>query len=495
MKTYLRNFTFFSLIFLLASCGFNNNDTKNDPIQPEETKEITLNDNEKADIFNKIDTASNEVDIYDVVMKLALEESVGENKTVSRYELNGTIEESTLSLDLTTTDTTGGNTNKLHVYKSDGKVYVKNNDEAWMETIEQNGEFSNDATFYGNLTAALEKVIDEVELIEIGDVYEIRYTGSDTAVFNAFEKPFSLTLPGIDIEKEAEINVFAVVDKENLTINDLTFEIVAKKNQQKLKMSVDVDYKNINKATIQIPQEVIEESDINSTEHIEESTGSILSEEDKNSILDKIIESKNEVNIYEIQMDLEVEKIAGSNREASQAEFNGTIDENTFNVDLTTVEIQGKDRNENHVYKIDDVTYSKNNDMKWEKSDPSIEKFGEDSTTYQNLSTSIESIRDKVSIYELDDIYEIRYTGSEIEAFNAFEKPFNLWVTGADIEKDSEMKLLAIVDKKTNLINYIYFGVFIEIDGTQLSIVADTDFENINNTVIEIPQDVIDEAN
>lgn len=495
MKTHLRNLTFISFIFLLASCGVNNNDTKNDPVQPEETEEITLNDNEKADIFNKIDTASNEVDIYDVVMKLAVEESVGENKTVSRNELKGTIEESTLSLDLTTTATLGGNTNTLHAYKSAGKVYVKNNDEAWMETIEQNGEYSNDATFYGNLTGALDKVMDEVELVEIGDVYEIRYTGSDTTVFNAFEKPFSLTFSGIDIEKESEINILVIIDKENLTINDLNFEILAKKDQQELKMSVDVSYKNINKATIEIPQEVIDEANENATEHIEESTGTILNDEDKNKIIDKLIESKNDVDIYDIQLDMEVEKVAGSNKEASQAEFNGTIDETTFNVDLITIEIQGQNRDENHVYRTDDVTYSKNNDMKWVKSDPSIEKFGEDSTTYQNLSTSIESIRDKVSIYELDDIYEIRYTGSEIEVFNAFEKPFSLWVTGADIEKDSEMQLLTIVDKKTNLINNIYFGVFIELEGTQLKIVADVDFENINNAVIEIPQDVIDEAN
>lgn len=176
MKILLRNLTIIGFIFLLASCRFNDNDTKKDPIQPEET---FLNAEDKQEVFDEMKEASSEVDIYVVNMKLNFEELVGENKTVSRSELEGIIEESTISLDLTTTDTAGAFTNILHVYKLDSKVYVKNNDEPWSETVEQNNEFSNDGTFYDKIIGALDKTTDVVELVEIGDVYEIRYTGNE----------------------------------------------------------------------------------------------------------------------------------------------------------------------------------------------------------------------------------------------------------------------------------------------------------------------------
>lgn len=70
MKKPLRNLTIIGFIFLLASCGFNDNDTKKDPIQPEETFLYT---DDKQEFSDDVKETSNEVDIYDVQMELAIE--------------------------------------------------------------------------------------------------------------------------------------------------------------------------------------------------------------------------------------------------------------------------------------------------------------------------------------------------------------------------------------------------------------------------------------
>lgn len=497
MNIFHRNLILFGFILLLAGCvsSDNDNDTKKDPIQPEETKEIILNKDEKEDVFNKMDTASNEVNIYEVIMKLGIENVVRENKTVSRYELNGKVEESTFNQDLKTSNTSGEKFDKSHVYKLDDKIYVKNNDDRWTETVEQNGEFSNDATFYGNVTAALEKIIDGVELVESGDVYEVRYTGTDQAVFDAFQQPFSLTLPGVDIEKEAEMDVLAVIDKATFYLRDLYFEIVSEQESGNIKMSVEIDYENINDTTIDIPKKVIDEATVDSVEPIEESTRTGLKEADKNNILDVFIETASNVDIYDVLMELVIETIAGTHKESEKAELSGTIDEITFNSNLKTAEIKGPTKNEAQVIRTNDTSYVKSNDENWVKTAESPHEFGEDSTTYSNLTSGVESIRDKVNLFELDDVYEIRYTGSEIEVFNAFEKPFNLWITGADIEKDSVMSLVATIDKHTKLMNDFKFEVLVDFQGTQLNVLTKVEYQNINETTIEVPQAVIDATN
>lgn len=499
MKVFLRNLTIFSFILLLAACGSSNNDndndndTKKDPVQPEET---VLKDGDKQEVFDKVNTASSDVDFYDVIIQLDYEEKIGENKSVSRSILDGTIEESTLNLNLTSTSSSAGNTDKLHVYKLDGEIYEKKNDEPWVETIEQNGEYSNDSTFYSNLTTALDEVIDEIELVELDDTYEIRYTGSDIAIFNAFQKPFNLTLTGVDIEKDTEMNILAVIDKETLHMGDLFFETIAVKDADNIKITVNIEYENINNTSIEIPQEVIDEATVDEASvDVEESTGTALNQEDTDEILDEIFKKSNSVDIYDVDMELSLDQTQSGNTDASVIQLYGTVDETKLNADLTVIETSGINKNESHSYQLDDVVYIKSNDENWVKSEGSGEGFDENSTTYRNLSNSLESIRDRVKVFELGDEYEIRYTGSELEVFNAFEKPFSLSITGFDIEKDSELQLYTTVDKESIFVKNIYFGVFVEGRGIELNIVANVNYDNINDTMIEVPQEVIDEAN
>lgn len=194
-------------------------------------------------------------------------------------------------------------------------------------------------------------------------------------------------------------------------------------------------------------------------------------------------------------MDLGVEMTEGQSKTVHRAQLIGILEESMVNVDITVIEIQDEIKNQVHKYKSGKDVYLKYNESPWVKETETNNEHSQSATSYSNVAKSLDSIQTLVEVVETVDSYEVKYAGSgSEEIYKAFKKPFNLIMDGIDIEQDSKMDLLFIIDKESNRIQDIDFEITAEKDGIDYLISTDIKYNNINNTTVDIPEEVIEEA-
>ena len=219
-----------------------------------------------------------------------------------------------------------------------------------------------------------------------------------------------------------------------------------------------------------------------------------LTEAEKEELFTQFNAATEEVEVYDVDMALVVELTEGENKTVQRAELFGVLEESMVNLDMTAIETQGVNKNETHLYKSDKEVYIKENEADWVKATEEGNEYSQSDTSYSNVANSLDKVKQIVEVVELDDHYEVKYAGNgNAEIFRAFEEPFSLTLTGVSIE-EAEMDLLFIIDKKTKMIEDVDFGITAEKDGVDLLLTVEIEYEDINDTQVDIPKEVIEEA-
>lgn len=146
-------------------------------------------------------------------------------------------------------------------------------------------------------------------------------------------------------------------------------------------------------------------------------------------------------------------------------------------------------------YMIDDVAYANINGEGWEDATDSNIISDDNSTNYKAIAKLIAEIEDDVEVTSDDDHYLLSFEGINEDVYSAFETPYSLTLSGvtpADVEQDAKIK----VNKETMYVESVQYTITGSNDGLKLELSIDHRYDNMNEIDdIEIPQDVIDEAN
>lgn len=200
-----------------------------------------------------------------------------------------------------------------------------------------------------------------------------------------------------------------------------------------------------------------------------------------------------DVQIYDVAMELNFTLNSPLGEETSGAKLSGIFDEENLDFDIKTTESNGAQTYETHMYKLDDVAYVSENDSDWMKLTGDDIQESANNTSYANVMEAVDRVRDLVELETKKDVYHLSFDGSDKKMFEAFESPFSLTFTGFDIE-DADFSLEVNIDKKSLFIESLIYTIDVTHGEESISMIANVEYKDINDTEIVIPDEVIDNA-
>lgn len=236
----------------------------------------------KEDVVNSIKEKVDEVEKYHTEMIIDIK-VLDESDTVtdkSEGILKVTMNEKTL-------ESTGEmiqDTEKITYYSTEEATYAQENDFGWEDMTAYEDDFKHTETNYESVAKIISDLKDEedVEMEEEDGKFVFSFTGKNSNVFKALEKPYTLTLPGVDTE-DVEHDLTITVDSETYYIEQLTNKMSATLDGEKAEILIDHTYDQINEIDdIVIPQEVIDEAEALEAATNEPAEKEEEKEEDKN---------------------------------------------------------------------------------------------------------------------------------------------------------------------------------------------------------------------
>jgi len=376
-------------------------------------------------------------------------------------------------------------------YSTEDTTYAKINDNTWEDMTTQEEKFKSSDTTYPNVAHILIdlKEHEELEMEEQDEKYIFTFAGKSEAVYQAFERPYSLTIEGA-APKDVTQDVQITVDRESYFIENVQNNLSVEIEGHSFEMEIIQTYNQINSIDdIEIPQEVIDEA-----ESTEESTTTI--DENVASELSSIQDKMDDVKSYTIFMEI-VTRVKDTFNDQiideSQKSSTSDVVEDPFQI----MEVQNDNGLRTEFYQSTDGTFIKLSGEDWEDITGDSDSFSESNVTYDYFAQIIFAVGKEsgVEIEENEDgQLSITFTGKSVSVYEAFEVPYSLSLTGAKpIDLDHDVRIT--VNSETNFIESISNTMTTEVDGQKLEIELTQTYENMNEIDrIEIPQEVIDEA-
>lgn len=435
-------------------------------------------------IFAQTLEAAKDIDHYEVDLRMSIYvESATGIRDDFQARLAGQVNETTENGYLELTEEEAGQKNHTALYMDGQERFENLNDEGWTEGDTADNDWQ---TAYRNVAAVLEG-LEEAEVAEQGDYYEVAYSGNSIDVYNAFEYPYSLSLTGFDVEGDAHMEVTIMIDKNQYTINELSFVLEAEHEEASVKMEVNSDYASINSIdAVEIPEEVRLAAADN------EDNGGTGTASDLHDALTQTVQTAEEVDHYELDLEIFITLDAAAGfTDESYARLAGQINESTVNGYLETTEEQSGYVNEIAVYMNGEEQYENLNGQGWTQSNPEFHSW---ETSYGNVAGILEGLAE-AEVSEEEDHFEVTYSGNSVVVYEAFEYPFSLSLTGFDVENDTTMHVSVLIDKDQFTIKDMSFLLEAANDEGELDMKITVDYDNINNIdPVEIPDEVRAEA-
>ncbi len=239
----------------------NNNEEEQDIAESEIQSE---NENENADFFQEFYQTYQQIENYEIDVSLNLFARLGDEVMDAILSLSGPLYEDLSASHIELSIEQNGENQHLEYYQLDGYFYLNEDQTGWV-MMPDNSEITDSDTNYTNIANGLFEVAPllEIEESESGDQYVILYSGNDSALYYAFQAPFDLSLPEIDMN-QLDISLHILVDKESYYMTSFALDIVASEDDMDALFDIDVQFNQINNVgEITLPEEVQTEAESN----------------------------------------------------------------------------------------------------------------------------------------------------------------------------------------------------------------------------------------
>ena len=212
--------------------------------------------------------------------------------------------------------------------------------------------------------------------------------------------------------------------------------------------------------------------------------------ESKEDVIDSVKEHMDEVEEYHTEFELDITvHVDGNLYDESVSSLNITMNEKT----LENSGVSTQDDQKLEYYSTEEATHAQVNDTGWEDVSAQGDDYKGIESDYESVAQILIDLKDveDLEMEKEDDTFVFTFTGKSEDVFNAFEKPYDLQVQGADIE-DLEHDFTIVVDSETYFVEEIQSDMSVDVDNEKLAIAIAHTYDKINDIEdIEIPEEVL----
>lgn len=208
-------------------------------------------------------------------------------------------------------------------------------------------------------------------------------------------------------------------------------------------------------------------------------------------VIKESFNKRDEVENYFIDTDLKVKISSPIENQTSTAELKGVIDEKNDEANLDVIEKQNNNQaKQKLIYKDGQQFLQK--DGEWTKYEEEVSDVKKSGTTYYEIIHAVNDFDEYAEIKKDGKEYIASFKGSAEDVFYVFQEVFSLSLTGADLEEDTTMEVIAKFDTKTLYLTSLSIDIKAEAKVGKISMEIDTIFTDINSSKVELPQEAID---
>ncbi|MFD1414866.1 DUF6612 family protein [Oceanobacillus jeddahense] len=145
-------------------------------------------------------------------------------------------------------------------------------------------------------------------------------------------------------------------------------------------------------------------------------------------------------------------------------------------------------------YRIDNEAYVQDDGGSWRKVDV-MEEETMFEPSYPEIVSILEAVEDYAVFDSSDSAYTYTYSGFDREVYDAFETPFNVELTGFDIDEDVSLDFTMHVNETEHYIENMEYNIYAENNMGNLEMNFQITYEDINDIdPIEFPEEAIEET-
>lgn len=208
-------------------------------------------------------------------------------------------------------------------------------------------------------------------------------------------------------------------------------------------------------------------------------------------VIKESFNKRDEIENYFIDTDLKVKISSPVENQTSTAELKGVIDEKNDEANLDVIEKQNNNQaKQKLIYKDGQQFLQK--DGEWTKYEEEVSDVKKSGTTYYEIIHAVNDFDEYAEIKKDGKEYIASFKGSAEDVFYVFQEVFSLSLTGADLEEDTTMEVIAKFDEKTLFLTSLTIDINAEAKVGKISMEIDTIFTDINSSKVELPQEAID---
>lgn len=217
-------------------------------------------------------------------------------------------------------------------------------------------------------------------------------------------------------------------------------------------------------------------------------------EESKEDVVEAALSSPSNIDQYAVEVDIntnvETEEIQHHSFLDIVAEVSG--EPVAMHQILTSGENEDAERTV-ETYRVDDQSYTQE-DSEW-----TVRTVEEDAPLFEPSYRDIVSILEEVSDFaEFDadgSTYTFEFNGFDQEVYEAFERPFNVQLSGFDMENDFSLDFTIKINKEEHYIESLEYHILAENETGKLDMVIQVQYDSINDIdEIVLPEEALENA-
>lgn len=213
--------------------------------------------------------------------------------------------------------------------------------------------------------------------------------------------------------------------------------------------------------------------------------------DDTAALFQQIFESRDNVEIYDMDMGMDILINSPGGRDTSSLTVIGKIDEKNDEGNIELIEKNANGETFQHGVFYDGAQYVSDGETWQDNGTPlpagSLKSSG---TTYYNIIEAVRDFGEHAEVEEKDNKYIATYSGPAKDIFYIFQDVYSLSLTGADLETETTVDVEATFQKDTLFMEELLINISADVDAGKIKFDIWNEFKDFNDTEIDIPKDL-----
>ncbi|MFS0750538.1 DUF6612 family protein [Oceanobacillus sp. 1P07AA] len=217
--------------------------------------------------------------------------------------------------------------------------------------------------------------------------------------------------------------------------------------------------------------------------------------ENKEDIVEKTLETEDTIESYATDYGIAIDVKTEFRDESSSVQGNATIVENPAALHQVFTSTTSNGESTVEGYMVGEDSYINEGDVEWiyQQIEQDAIQF---EPSYKDILNIIDQVQEHTEFTEQDSTYQLSFEGFNREIYDTLASPFNVELTGFNVDDDVKQKLVILINKEDHTVQALQYDIAADNQETgKVTMDIHMDYNKFNEVEeITIPEEVKDSA-